>query len=166
MTSRHPAESINSTTSRQSRRHALGQFGAAGLAVVAGSVPLRVHAQEATPAADGPEAAGYIVIRTYRYQPGGTIDEVVAPVAEGFVPIITAVPGFIEYFIVDLGPDRQCSVSIFTDRGGADESDRRAAGWAEEHLADVIQLPPAIVTGEIRLHVPPGSVEPVTSDPA
>jgi hypothetical protein len=157
---------MSKLTRRRALRRLASGAGLAAAAAAAGSVRLRVSAQDATPPVAAADQAGYLVIRTYRYQPGGTIEQVVERVQEGFVPIITAVPGFVEYFIVDLGPEQQLSLSIFTDQAGADESVRRAAGWVEENLTDVVQSPPEVVAGEIRLHVPPGAVEASTPTPA
>ena len=49
-------------------------------------------------------------------------------VAEGFVPLIRDMDGFVADYCVDAGDGVMCSISVFEDRSGAEASNERAAG--------------------------------------
>jgi hypothetical protein len=80
-------------------------------------------------------------------------------VAEGFVPILREVPGFVAYYWVDAGDgvmvstsifeDLEATMGIFEDREGVAESNRRAAEWVRENLAHLLPNPPQITAGEV-----------------
>lgn len=70
-------------------------------------------------------------------------------VQEGFVPIISAVPGIIAYYWVDAGNGVMVSTSVFDSRDGAEESNRKAADWVKENLAALLPNPPQIAAGEV-----------------
>jgi hypothetical protein len=53
------------------------------------------------------------------------------------------------YYVIDGGGGNLASVSIFEDRAGIEESDRRAAQWAGENLADLKLSGPEITEGEV-----------------
>lgn len=158
MTSDRPSPRPVTRAGRLSRRTAVGRAGIGLAAAVAGSAGLvaAVGAQDATPQGEV-GAAGYLVVRKYQLQPGASFDELVRRVEEGFVPIISGVPGFVDYYIVDTGDGGQISVSVFADQAGADESTQRAAGWVEQNLLDLVQTPPEVTAGTVRLRAVGGS---------
>lgn len=73
-------------------------------------------------------------------------------VKEGFVPIISAVPGILAYYWVDAGNGVMVSTSVFDSRDGAEESNRRAADWVKDNLASLLPNPPQITAGEVVAH--------------
>jgi len=92
----------------------------------------------------------YIAIRKYYIIPG-RVDELLQRVREGFVPIISQVPGFVAYYLLEVGNDVVVSISIFKSRAGAEESTRQAAGWVEKNIASLIQGLPEITVGGVRV---------------
>ena len=70
-------------------------------------------------------------------------------VQEGFVPLLKDVPGFVAYYWVDAGAGVMVSTSIFENREGAEESNRRAAEWVRTNLAALLPNPPQITSGEV-----------------
>jgi hypothetical protein len=72
----------------------------------------------------------YISIRRYQVDIH-SVDEIVQRVEAEFVPIIRQAPGFIAYYAIDAGGGVVASISIFRDQAGAEESNRRAAGWVK-----------------------------------
>jgi hypothetical protein len=70
-------------------------------------------------------------------------------VNEGFVPLISQVPGFVAYFWVDAGSGVMISTSVFQDQAGAEESNRRAADYVRQNLAPLLPKPPQITAGEV-----------------
>ena len=115
-----------------SRRAVVLRLGASGLGgALLGSGLLAASAQEATPEAG---QAGDYWRSAIQFAPGHTMGELVAAVESGFMPIVTQVPGFVEYFLVET-EEGAISISVFTDQAGAEESTKRAADWVADNLA-------------------------------
>lgn len=70
-------------------------------------------------------------------------------VNEGFVPLLSQIPGFVAYYWVDAGGGVMISTSVFQDKAGAEESNRRAAGWVQHNLVPLLPNPPQITAGEV-----------------
>jgi hypothetical protein len=138
---------------RLSRRGAVHRLGGVGLAALlgAGGRPLALAAQQGTPDAG---AGLYLVIRRYPLAPGASVEELTEIVRAGFVPIVSQVPGFREYYTYDVGNGDSGTISVFTDAAAADESTRRAADWvAPADLGRFFAGPPEMIAGTVLLHV-------------
>ena len=92
----------------------------------------------------------YAAVRRYE----GVTDprEVTRRVAEGFVPLISQVPGFVAYYFLDAGGGTMISTTVYEDRAGAEESNRRAASFVREQLGPLIPNPPQVTAGEVVAH--------------
>jgi hypothetical protein len=73
-------------------------------------------------------------------------------VNEGFVPIVSGVPGFVAYYFLDAGGGVMVSTSVFENQAGAEESIRRAADYVRDHLAPLLPNPPQVTEGEVVAH--------------
>jgi hypothetical protein len=73
-------------------------------------------------------------------------------VNEGFVPLISQVPGFVAYYWVDAGGGVMISTSVFEDQSGAEKSNKRAADYVRENLASLLPNPPQTTAGEVVAH--------------
>jgi hypothetical protein len=93
-----------------------------------------------------------MAVRTYDLVPGSSVDELIGIIESGYVPIVTQVPGFVEYFILIEGSERLVAVNVFDDTAGADETSRLAADFVAQNLARFFQGPPVAVVGEVRIH--------------
>src|SRR5436190_10774597 len=94
------------------------------------------------------EGIMYAAIRRYKVQPGSG-EEIARRAREGFVPLISKAAGFVAYYGV-VGPnDEVVTVSIFENQAGAEQSVNLAAGWVRENLAQYIQGPPEVLTGDV-----------------
>jgi hypothetical protein len=148
-------ESLDGTSSRPaalSRRSAVLRLGSASLAALLAGTVIPAAAQEASPMAGTPAAGrAYLAIREYQLASGRTMEDLAATVESGFVPILTQVPGYREYFLVETS-EGVVSISVFTDQAGAEESTRRAADWVQQNLADFFTGPPTVTTGSVWLH--------------
>jgi hypothetical protein len=78
--------------------------------------------------------------------------EVARRVSEGFVPLISQIPGFVAYYWVDVGSGVMISTSVFQDKAGAEESNSRAKRWAQDNVATLLPNPPQITAGEVVAH--------------
>ena len=91
----------------------------------------------------------YASIRRAKGKPG-SIAEAIQKTEQGFLPILSQVPGFVAYYLVDLGDDTVATVSIFQDKAGAEESSRRAQDWVKGSLAPLMAGPLEIIgVGEV-----------------
>jgi len=96
------------------------------------------------------EQAMYASIRKYYIIPG-TLEELLRHVREGFVPIISQMPGFRAYYVLEVRNDEVVSISIFDTQAGAEESVRQSADWVAKDLASFLQGLPEIIVGQVRV---------------
>jgi len=96
------------------------------------------------------EQAMYASIRKYYIIPG-TLEELLRRVQEGFVPLISQIPGFRAYYVLEVRNDEVLSISIFDTQAGAEESVRRSADWVAKDLASFLQGLPEIIVGQVRV---------------
>lgn len=89
----------------------------------------------------------YIAVRRSKLAPG-TIDEAIRRIQEGFLPLISQMPGFITYYVVDIGDDTILTVNVFEDQAGADASTKAAGDWAQQNLASMV-TPLDVVGGTV-----------------
>ena len=92
----------------------------------------------------------YATVR--RYEGVTNPSEAGRRVSEGFVPLISQIPGFVAYYWVDAGGSVMISTSVFQDKAGAEESNRRGADWVRQNLAPVLPNPPQVTAGEVVAH--------------
>ena len=92
----------------------------------------------------------YLTVRRYKIAPGST-PELRRRIQEEFLPIVSKVPGFIEYFCTFAGQNEMFSVNVFRDRAGAEESVRAAADYVRDHKS-LFPNPPEVITGEVIAH--------------
>jgi Antibiotic biosynthesis monooxygenase len=96
------------------------------------------------------EQPKYGVIRRYRVAPKD-VEELVTRARSGFLPLLAHLPGFASYSILDGGSGTLVTLSGYTAQAGADESTRAAATFVKEHLGPLVQSPPEVTLGEVRL---------------
>ncbi len=73
-------------------------------------------------------------------------------VEEGFIPIISEIPGFVAYYWVDAGDGVMISTSVYEHKDAEEETNWRAGQFVAQYLASVIPNPPQITAGEIVAH--------------
>ncbi len=93
----------------------------------------------------------YASVRKYQMDPA-SVGELTQKVEEGFVPIVSGVPGFIAYYVVDGGDGTVLSINIFENQAGAEESTKRAADWVGESIASHLPNAPEATAGEVTVH--------------
>ena len=89
----------------------------------------------------------YAAVRRYE---GVTDPQKVAQVGEeGFVPIISEMPGFVDYYLVDAGDGVIVSTSVFEHKDAEEQSTYRAGEFIAENLAPLLPNPPQVTAGEV-----------------
>jgi hypothetical protein len=92
----------------------------------------------------------YAVVRRYE---GVTDTQKVAQIVnEGFVPIISEMPGFVAYYWVDVGDSVVVSTSVFEHKDAEEQSTFRAGEFIAEHLASFYPNPPQVSAGEVEAY--------------
>src|ERR671913_1933583 len=92
----------------------------------------------------------YAVVRRFE---GVTDSQKVVQVAkEGFVPLISQMPGFLAYYLVDAGDGVTVSTSVFEHKDAEEQSTFRAGEFVQEHLAPLMPNPPQVTAGEVDVY--------------
>ena len=92
----------------------------------------------------------YAAVRRYE---GVTDPQKVAQVAqEGFVPIISAMPGFVAWYLVDAGEGVMVTTSVFEHQDAEEQSSWKAGQFTAEHIAPLSPNPPQITAGDVVAH--------------
>ena len=92
----------------------------------------------------------YAVVR--RYEGVTDTQEVARIVKEGFVPIITEMPGFVAYYWVDAGDGVVVSTSVFEHKDAEEQSTYRAGELVGEQLEPLLPNPPQVTAGEVVVY--------------
>src|ERR671910_995482 len=90
----------------------------------------------------------YAVVR--RFEGVTNTQEVARIVKEGFLPIISEMPGFVAYYWVDAGDGVVVSTSVFEHKEAEEQSTYRAGEFVQEHLAAFYPNPPQVTAGEVE----------------
>ena len=89
----------------------------------------------------------YVAVRRYE---GITDPQKVGQlVDEGFVPLISELPGFVAYYWVDAGDGVMVSTSVFEHKDAEEQTNFVAGEFVAEHLLPLMPNPPQITTGEV-----------------
>ena len=89
----------------------------------------------------------YAAVRRFE---GVTDPQKVAQVGEeGFVPIISEMPGFVAHYLVDAGDGVMVATSVFEHKDAEEQSTFVAGEFVAEHLAPLLTNPPQVTAGEV-----------------
>ena len=89
----------------------------------------------------------YVAVR--RYEGVANPEEAGRISNEGFVPIISEMPGFVAYYFVDAGDGVMVSTSVFEHKDAEEQSNFVAGEFVAEYLAPLMPNPPQITAGEV-----------------
>jgi hypothetical protein len=70
-------------------------------------------------------------------------------VEEDYVPIISQMPGFVAYYLVDAGDGVMVSSSVFEHKDAEEQSTFLAGEFAAEDLGPLSPNPPQVTAGEV-----------------
>lgn len=91
--------------------------------------------------------SAYLTVRRYDGVPDSK--EAARRVQEGFIPLISKIPGFISYYWVDEADGVMVSVSVFETREAEEQSNRLAADFVKQHIAPLLPHAPQITAGQV-----------------
>jgi len=93
----------------------------------------------------------HLTIRKYRKVEGDR-KQIVEIVNRDFLPLLSKIDGFNDFYAFFSEDGTLTSVSVFRDARGAEESVRAAARWVEQNLARVLPEKPEVISGEVFGH--------------
>ena len=93
----------------------------------------------------------FAVIRRYNIN-AHSAEKIMQRVRDGFVPIVSGLPGFVSYDVVRASDETLVTFSVFESRQSADESSHLASNWVHDNLSSLIRNAPVIMSGEVVLH--------------
>jgi len=79
------------------------------------------------------------------------IDTLVEKVESEFVERLKQIDGFVGYYVIDGGDGTAASVTVGETADAVAESTREAANWVRESAADLVEGPPEVTAGEVRV---------------
>ena len=71
---------------------------------------------------------------------------------EGFVPLISEMPGFVTHYTLDAGDGVMVGISVFEHKEAEEESTFVAGEFVEEHLLPLLSNRPQITAGEVVVY--------------
>ena len=83
---------------------------------------------------------GVLRVVTTCYNPRNAYGIGSGPSSEGFVPIISEMPGFVAYYWVDAGDGVMVSTSVFEHKDAEEQSNFRAGEFVAKNLAETAKL--------------------------
>jgi hypothetical protein len=92
----------------------------------------------------------YAAVR--RFEGVTDTQKVVQVAEEDFVPIISEMPGFVAYYLVDAGDGVTVSTSVFEHKDAEEQSTFRAGEFVAEHLEPLMPNPPQVTAGEVAAY--------------
>jgi hypothetical protein len=89
----------------------------------------------------------YVAVRRYE---GVTDPQKAGKVGqEGFVPLISEMPGFVAHYFVDAGDGVMVATSVFEHKDAEEQSTFVAGEFVAEHLEPLLPNPPQVTAGEV-----------------
>jgi len=92
----------------------------------------------------------YAAVRQYKSKPG-MADQLAEKVKE-LVPLISGVSGFMGYYVIYAPDDTVTAISIFNKVEEAQESNKVALGWVEDHLSRYMIGEASATAGPVIVH--------------
>lgn len=92
----------------------------------------------------------FVSIRTYRIGKG-SVDEVMHRVDRDLADAFAREPGFISYEVAKTGEQTVASITMFHAQEEAEASNRLAAEWVSEELADFDVERMGVISGEVMV---------------
>ena len=95
------------------------------------------------------EQDSYPWLTVRRYEGVTDTKKAAQVVQEGFVPLISKLPGFISYYWVEAGNGVMISVSVYTNREAEEQTNRIAADFVKEHMVALLPNKPRVTSGHV-----------------
>ena len=98
----------------------------------------------------------YAQVRKYHsIRGGGTTEQVCRDIERTALSRCDQVPGFVDYFVLELNDGGLLTVSIYEDRAGVEAAKELSAKWnTSEAAGSLPERPDEAFEGQVRIHHP------------
>jgi len=93
----------------------------------------------------------HAVVRRYEGIDAGSMDEIIRRGTEELVPLIRETPGFVAHYVIGGEGGALVSVSVFENRGAAEQSSQKVLERIQGDLAALFPRP-QVTMGEVLVH--------------
>ena len=90
----------------------------------------------------------FAIVRKFRLA-RGSVGEVARRVHEDFVPLLSSLPGFRQYYMFESEPDVLVSIRVFDSADEALASNEVAAGWIRNNVLEFVKGMPEVMAGDV-----------------
>ena len=90
----------------------------------------------------------FAAVRRGKCKPG-SVAELAKRANEGAIPLLTSIPGFRAYYVVYSDDDTVTTLTVYTNKAGAEEANKKMLPWIKEHLAPLLASPPEGMEGTV-----------------
>jgi hypothetical protein len=90
----------------------------------------------------------HAAVRIYKVN---DVDALVARVEAEFAPRVKELDGFVGYYVIEGGDGTAVSVTVGETAEAVEASTSAAADWVRESAAELIDGPPIVTAGEVRV---------------
>lgn len=93
----------------------------------------------------------HVTVRKYRKIEGDQ-NQIAERVNREFLPLISKIDGFVDFYAASTDDGGLVSVSVYEDAKGGDESVRAAAKWVGQTMSKELPEKPEVISGEVFSH--------------
>ncbi len=93
----------------------------------------------------------YANVRSRKFKPG-KVAEAAKQVEANVVPIVSKVPGFVSFTVVQTGEDTFTIIGLFENQAAAEQAGPQAIAWVDKNLADWVDGPAHVTNGPVLVH--------------
>ena len=96
----------------------------------------------------------YLTMRRYQGVNNESIRQLTQgrPENAGVVGLISEMPGFVAYYLVDAGDGQILAISVYLGEMEAQVSTETALEWVQQNLTSAIPNPPEVIGGDVLVH--------------
>ena len=84
----------------------------------------------------------------FRWNVSGSVTDLADKAEQGLVPVLRDCPGFLAYYVVDIGDGQAATICVFESRETEMASRAKATEWAQQNAGAALPDPPQISAGE------------------
>jgi heme-degrading monooxygenase HmoA len=93
----------------------------------------------------------YVVVRRYRLAGSGS--ELARRVRSDYLDVVSKLPGFRSFQVVDCGGVESLSISHWDSKADAERSDEVARRWIAQHALGILPFPPERLAGDVVMEL-------------
>jgi hypothetical protein len=96
----------------------------------------------------------YLTIRRYQGVKNEEIRKITEgrPENEGVVGLVSEMPGFVAYYLVDAGDGQMLAISVYLGEMEAQVSTQTALEWVQQNLSSAIPSAPEVISGDVLVY--------------